>query len=164
MLVRDEQLADREAIRRLLDEAFPGEPVGRLVDMLRAEGDLALSLVAERCGQVIGHIGFSPVALASCRSRVMQLAPLAVSTDSRGQGIGTHLVQTGLAHCQRLDIDAVLVLGDPAYYRRFGFDPVLAAPLRGRYSGPHLMALAFRPGALTGCTFMALAPAFDRLP
>lgn len=164
MLVRDERSADQPSIRKLLDEAFPGEPVGRLVDELRAEGDLALSLVAETGGRVVGLVGFSPVAVACCPVRAMQLSPLAVRADSRRNGIGAQLVRAGIARCQEMDIDAILVLGDPRYYRRFGFDPALAGALRCRWSGPHLMGLELRPGTLAGRAFISLAPAFERLP
>ena len=162
--IRHEQATDASSIRQLLDEAFPGEPVGRLVDDLRDEGDLLLSLVAERDARVIGQIGFSPVAIAPCSVRAVQLSPLAVDKAERRQGAGGALVRAGIERCRDLGIDAILVLGGPAYYRRFGFDPALAAGLRSRWSGPHLMGLELSPGALHGCSFLALTPAFERLP
>ncbi len=88
MQIRDEWPADAPGIRSLLDQAFPDEPVGQLVDTLRQDGDLALSLIAEQDGEILGHIGFSPVAIAPCLSRVLQLAPLAVAEPIRRQGIG----------------------------------------------------------------------------
>jgi putative acetyltransferase len=162
--IRDERPADHDAIRCLLDEAFPGEPVARLVDDLRAEGDLEISLVAEHDGRLAGHIGFSPVAVAGCPRRVAQLSPLAVDAGVRRQGIGAALVRAGVERCRAHDVDAILVLGDPRYYTRFGFSPAAAAHLRSRWSGPHFMALPLRPGALADCTVLTLAPAFERLP
>jgi len=164
MGIRDERPADRPGIHLLLDQAFPDEPIGQLVDALRQDGDLVISLVAERDGDLIGHIGSSPVAIAPCLARVLQLAPLAVAEPARCQGIGAALVWAAIERCRALGIDAVLVLGDPAYYRRFGFDPAPAASLRSRWSGPHLMALQLTPGSLGGCTFFTLPPAFDLLP
>ncbi len=164
MQIRDEWPTDAPGIRSLLDQAFPDEPVGQLVDTLRQDGDLALSLIAEQDGEILGHVGFSPVAIAPCLSRVLQLAPLAVAEPIRRQGIGAALVGAAMERCRVLGIDAVLVLGDPAYYRRFGFDPARAASLRSRWSGPHLMALELTPGSLRGCTFFTLPPVFDLLP
>lgn len=161
--MRDERPTDLAGIRTLLDRAFPGEPVGQLVDDLRAAGDLTISLIAELHGEIAGHIAFSPVAIAPGRMRAVQLAPLAVSEMHRRQGIGAELVRTGIDRCATLDIDAVLVLGDPGYYRRFGFDPALAAHLRSRWSGPYLMGLELRAGALEPCSFFSLAPAFETL-
>jgi putative acetyltransferase len=163
MGICDERPNDVGGIRALLDQAFPGEPVGQLVDVLRAEGDLLLSLVAEGAGEIVGHIGFSPVAIAPCLMQTTQLSPLAVADAHRRRGIGADLVRTGIARCRTLDLEALLVLGDPAYYQRFGFEPALAAHLRSRWSGPHLMAMELYPEALAPCTFLSLAPAFERL-
>jgi putative acetyltransferase len=161
--IRDERPGDIIGIHALLDQAFSGEPVGQLVDDLRSEDDLLLSLVAEVDGQIAGHIGFSPVAIAPCLVRAVQLSPLAVAEPHRRQGIGAELVRSGIDRCRVLDIDAILVLGDPHYYQRFGFDPSLAARLRSRWSGPHLMALSLTNRTLSDCTFCSLAPAFERM-
>jgi putative acetyltransferase len=163
MQIRDERPEDIAHIRALLDQGFPGEPVGQLVDDLRIDGDLLLSLVAEENGQVAGHIGFSPVAIAPCLVRAVQLSPLAVAESNRRQGIGAALVRAGIDRCRALGIDAILVLGDPHYYQRFGFDPALAAPFRSRWSGPNLMARSLTDQPLTPCSFLSLAPAFERL-
>jgi len=162
--IRDERSSDASGICSLLDRAFPGKPFARSVDTLRLDGDLALSLVAEQDGNILGHIGFSPVAIAPCPNRILQLAPLAVTEPVRCQGIGAALVWAALDGCRSLEIDAVLVLGDPAYDRRFGFDPTPVASLGSRWSGPRLMALELTDSSLDGCTFFALPPAFDLLP
>lgn len=164
MQIRDERPASHAEIRHLLDQAFAGEPVGQLVDDLRLEQDLSLSLVAEEAGRVIGHIGFSPIAIAPCPICAFQLSPLAVAEAHRRQGVGAALVLAGIARCRELGGDAILVLGDPHYYSRFGFEAKTAAHLRSRWSGPHLQAIELRPDALQGCSFLALAPAFERLP
>lgn len=164
ILIRGEHSTEHRSIEKLLDEAIAGEPVGRLVADLRRDGDLHLSLVAEVEGTLAGYIGFSPVAIAGPRARVYQLSPLAVDARFRRRGIGSMLVRTGLDRCRELDADAVLVLGNPAYYTRFGFDPALASRLRTRWAGPHLMGIEFTPGVLTQVSFLALAPAFELLP
>lgn len=164
MQIRDERPADGAEIRTLLENAFPEEPVGQLVDDLRAGGDLVFSLVTESAGEIAGYVAFSSVAMAPCHVRAAQLAPLAVADHQRRRGLGAALVRTGIERCRALDFDAILVLGDPAYYGRFGFDPAAAAHFRSRWSGPHLMALPIVPESLAGCTFFTLPPAFDRLP
>lgn len=164
MRIRDEQPADASQVRMLLDAAFPDEPVGQLVDDLRDAGDLTISLVAEQEGVIVGQSAFSPVAMAPGLVRVLQLSPLAVAEPCRRQGVGAGLVRAGIERCQSHGVSAILVLGNPAYYGRFGFDPAAATHLRSRWSGPYLMALLLQEGALDDCTFFALAPAFESLP
>ena len=76
------------------------------------------------------------------------LAPVAVRPDRQGQGVGSLLIRTGLDRCRGLRVDAVVVLGNPDYYGRFGFSARLAEALDAPFSGSAFMALEFAPGAL----------------
>lgn len=134
MTVRPEQPADQEAIREVNRAAFGVEGEGRLVDRLRQEGLLRLSLVAEEQGRVVGHIAFSAIRLEG--REVLSLAPMAVLPAFQRQGIGSALVRAGLAALAL----PVVVLGHPEYYPRFGFSAAHAAGLRCAWSGPALMA------------------------
>ncbi|WP_419684114.1 GNAT family N-acetyltransferase [Burkholderia theae] len=129
--LRDERKSEADAIGRVIVEAFAGEPQGgqferRIVDALRADGALSVSLVAERDSRIIGHVAYSPVAIGGEPAGTQQwygLAPLAVRPDCQRQSIGAGLVRTGLDALHRFGARGCVVLGDPAYYTRFGFAP-----------------------------------------
>ena len=150
------------------DAAFAGPAEGRLVDALRDSGLFSpdLSLVAVTAGgDVVGHVLFSRLDLEVDGRDVpaVALAPLAVLPCHQRIGIGTRLVREGLRRLEALRLEAVIVLGDPAYYARFGFSQALAAPLASPYAGPHLQALALSRGVLSGARRgRIIYPAFRR--
>lgn len=127
--LRDERAEDVEAIAGVIAAAFAGTPQGgrfeqRVVDVLRADGRLSVSLVAERDERVIGHVAFSPVTIGAGETAGWYgLAPLAVLPYCQRQSVGAGLVRTGLDALRRLGARGCVVLGDPAYYARFGFEP-----------------------------------------
>ncbi|MEM7192182.1 MAG: N-acetyltransferase [Pseudomonadota bacterium] len=126
IVVRPETPADQNLIDDLITAAFrtgshSNHNEAQIVRALRCDGDLTLSLVAERAGGVVGHVAFSPVTIAGEAGRWFGLGPLAVRPDQQGQGAGTALVKDGLAELVRQDADGCVVLGDPKFYGRFGF-------------------------------------------
>ena len=126
--IRPEIRSDIDAIRQLTLQAFAGQPHSnqtehRLIDALRAASALSVSLVAERAGEVIGHIAFSRVWIKGVDCQWFGLAPLSVSPKHQHQGIGSALIGAGLARLDELGAQGCVVLGDPAYYGRFGFRP-----------------------------------------
>ncbi|MDP6933005.1 MAG: N-acetyltransferase [Myxococcota bacterium] len=138
VVVRPEQPGDLAAIRDVNLAGFPGEAEADLVDALRANGKAMLSLVALQGDRIVGHILFSPVTIGSSDAgcRVLGLAPMAVLPDSQRQGIGSMLVETGLAHGRRSGVDCVVVLGHPDYYLRFGFEPASRFDIGCEYDVP----------------------------
>jgi predicted N-acetyltransferase YhbS len=132
-----------------------------LVRALRADGDVVVERVALRDERVVGHVMFSRAAVTPAVCRVAALAPVSARIGCQGRGIGNALIRKGLAACAAQGIEAVIVLGDPAYYGRFGFRADLARPLACRYAGPHFQALELRPGALQGVSAVAYASAFQ---
>ena len=135
-----ERRADHDAIDTLLRTAFDGEDEARLVRKLRANGDLHLSLVAVAAGTVLGHVALSPV---TGDRPALALAPVAVAPGAQRLGIGAALVREAIRQAAGLP---VVVLGDPAYYARFGFLP---ADLSSLYAGPYLQMVGDLPAKAT---------------
>ncbi len=158
MRIRDSVPADFAAIRRVVAAAFGRPDEAGLVDRLRADGDALVELVAEAEGALLGHILFSPLGIGAGAGAA--LAPLAVAPARQRGGIGGALVRAGLDRCRRQGVPAVVVLGHPGYYPRFGFDAACAASLVAPFAGPSLMAIELSPGALAGGGMLAYAPAF----
>jgi putative acetyltransferase len=150
--IRPETPADHDAVNRVHRQAFGQLDEADLVEQLRRDAHPHVSLVAEVDGTVVGHIFFSPVELPSPERSVsaMGLAPMAVLPEWQRQGIGAQLVREGLAACRRRGVDAVVVLGHPDYYPRFGFRPAAEFGLRSTYDGPTeaFMALELTEGGL----------------
>lgn len=126
MIIRDETPADIAAIRAVLTAAFAAAPhasgsEAAIVDALREQGALALSLVAEQNGTVVGHAAFSPVSIDGKRARWFGLGPVAVTPHEQRRGIGKTLIEAGIDRLVAMGAHGCVVLGDPAYYRRFGF-------------------------------------------
>lgn len=147
--IRDEISADFEGVRKVICAAFPTTAEADLVDRLRENGNLLVSLVADMDSEVIGHIAFSPVRINGQQVSAVGLAPLAVAPDSQRQGIGAKLIQAGLAACLRSNVAFVVVLGEPAYYRRFGFETAASHGLADEYGGGDAFMVAeLQTGAL----------------
>lgn len=153
MLIRAETTADHETIRQVNSLAFGQDAEARLVDALRNGGYVRLSLVAEKEGQVVGHILFSdlPIITEGGIVPALGLAPMAVLPAFQRQGIGSALVQRGLEVGRDQGHRIVIVLGHPDFYPRFGFSSQLAEPLSSPFGGGEAwMALELVPGALAG--------------
>jgi len=127
MLLRQENPADREAIHAVHLAAFAKHSVpvveAKLVDELRADGDLigALSIVAERDGVVVGHVCCSPGRIGEDTKSAVGLGPLGVLPEFHAAGVGSALMHAVLGAADALGHGAVVLLGDPGYYSRFGF-------------------------------------------
>jgi len=161
--IREETLEDHPAIREVNELAFATPEEAALVDRLRSDGLVLASLVACDGGEVVGHILFSelPIGTAGRRLRGAALAPMAVRPDLQRQGIGSALVRQGLEACRARTVEAVVVLGHPAYYPRFGFSAETARHLDAPFSGPAFMALELKPGVLDGVSgAVTYPPAF----
>jgi len=147
--IRPERAEDADAIRKLLDAAFGGPMEAGLVDRLRAGGHLVRAQVAVEGTAIVGYIAWPRLALetASGSQPAVALAPLAVTPPRQSQGIGSALVEAGLAQLRAGGETIVFVLGQPDYYRRFGFSQETARAYDSIYAGAHFMALKLGPGA-----------------
>lgn len=133
---REEQVGDETAIGRVQGAAFPSPDEARLVEALRRAGSLKLSLVALEEAGIVGHVGFSPVSLESSSGTVvgLGLAPVAVLPDRQNRGIGATLVRGGLQKSRDLGAPFVVVLGEPGYYQRFGFQAASTWGITNEYN------------------------------
>lgn len=124
--LRHEQAADIDTITRLTESAFRSEPHAShpeqlIVNALRHYDQLTISLVAVAGDAIVGHVAISPVTLSSGETGWYGLGPISVWPERQGQGIGSKLMRVALAELQRLGGLGCVVLGNPAYYGRFGF-------------------------------------------
>lgn len=150
LVIRAERAEDEAAIHHLITAAFHDAPhssgtEAAIVDALRDGGKLALSLVAEDRGVIVGYVAFSPVDIDGVSTGWFGLGPVAVQPIRQRFGIGRALIEDGLQQLRNDGACGCVVLGDPAYYRRFGFaaDPALRYPgvpavyfQHIRFSGP----------------------------
>ncbi|MEO1044240.1 MAG: N-acetyltransferase [Pseudomonadota bacterium] len=128
LAIRPEQPGDKAAIYDLTQRAFATMPYADgneqdLVDALRDGGALALSLVAEQSGQLVGHVAFSPAIAADGSGGWYALGPVSVTPPLQNQGIGSRLINRGLDILRSRDAAGCVLVGAPEYYRRFGFAP-----------------------------------------
>jgi putative acetyltransferase len=146
-MIRYAAPTDRAAIAEVVEAAFGRPDEALIVQRLRDEGDAMFELVAVSEGEVVGHIMFSRL-WADREALYAALAPLAVRPDLQRTGLGSALVRAALESAPEFGAVGVLVLGDPAYYPRFGFSAAaaenVAAPFRGL---PGFMALPLEPAA-----------------
>jgi putative acetyltransferase len=153
MLIRAEGPGDRAAVHTVNAAAFETPLEADLVEALREQARPLVSLVAEDHGAIVGHIMFSPVSLLGDPAcRIMGLAPMAVLPAHQRKGVGSALVRAGLEHCTHLGFGAVVVLGHPAYYPRFGFSPSARFGIGCEYDVPEevFMVVELHDGCLRG--------------
>jgi putative acetyltransferase len=160
-LVRPATPADHAAIHAVEAAAFGQEDEARMVEAARAQGAALVELVAEQDGRIVGHILFNRMTTDPPRL-VAGLAPVAVTPEAQGRGIGQALCRAGIEAARSLGAEAVVVLGHPTYYPRFGFSHALAAPLASSYASREaFMGLELTPGALRPPLKVAYPAAFD---
>jgi putative acetyltransferase len=167
-LIRPEHPADLAAIYNVVaqafQQAFDSTAEANLVDNLRTNGKAIVSLVAVEDGEIVGHILFSEVTLGD--ATIIGLAPVAVLPSHQKQGIGASLINAGIAACRNAGYTAIVVLGHPEYYPRFGFVSASRFGIKSEYdvSDEKFMALELQPGALINCAGVAkYQPEFNQV-
>jgi putative acetyltransferase len=151
MLIRKELETDWATISDVHSRAFDTEGEPRLVEALRTAGHLSVSLVAILDDVVAGHIAFSTVTIdAPARPVVgLGLAPVGVLPSMQRRGVGSALIRAGLDQCAEMHVPFVVVLGNPGYYRRFGFKAASDWGIGNEYNAhDEFMALEFNPGGI----------------
>jgi putative acetyltransferase len=143
---------DRAAIRLVEEHAFGQQAEAGLVDALVANGDAVVELVAVEEGQVVGHILFSRLYIAENGQEfpAVALAPLAVEPSFHGSGIGGALIREGHLRLKQAGESLSIVLGDPAYYGRFGYAHGRAAGFDSEFQGDALQAVSWQAAPHAG--------------
>jgi len=152
MNIRQEMPSDWGGIDQLLRDAFAGNYEAELVERLRADNLIFVALVAEANKEIVGHIVLSWIAteMDGRPIRAAALAPMAVKSDHQRRGIGSGLAITAIERAEQSGVEALIVLGHPSYYPRFGFSAELARKLNSPFAGSAFMAMELRAGALSG--------------
>lgn len=148
ILIRTENPLDIDEISRVTYAAFLGKfsdhPTEHLIVAgLREAGMLALSLIAELNGRIVGHVAFSPVTIDELFINWYGLGPISVIPELQKQGIGSKLIQEGLARLRELGARGCVLEGSPAYYQRFGFKPIPGLTYHASPAPEFFMALPF---------------------
>lgn len=157
--IRPATAADAAAVAALVTAAFGQDDEARLVQMLEADGDAEIALVAESPDGIVGHVLLSPM---RAPFPALGLAPISVAPDHQRRGIGSALMRAAIDRARAGPWRVIFLLGDTDYYGRFGFTARAAEPFGSPYAGPHFQLLALDDAPLEGGD-VAYAPAFDRL-
>ncbi|MBW4635719.1 MAG: N-acetyltransferase [Iphinoe sp. HA4291-MV1] len=155
----------RAKIRQVITDAFGQTKEAELVDKIRNSANFIpeLSLVALENGDVLGHILFSCIVIEVPEQiPALALAPLAVTPLRQRQSIGSQLVKVGLSKCRESDYSIVVVVGEPRYYRRFGFQKARKFGLHSSLPIPDeaFMVLELKPSALMNINGIVCYPAY----
>jgi len=160
-MIRFARPADHPAIAEVVEAAFGRPEEARLIERLRADGDVLLELVSETAGQLDGHILLSRLWVDS-KDLYAALAPLAVRPALQRSGLGSALTRASIEQAREFGAHGMIVLGRPAYYPRFGFSTETAAQVKSVYAGgPGFMALALEPGAFDAPLSVTYPDAFS---
>ena len=170
-VIRPARAEDGDAIDAVIRAAFAGTEYGHqgeaeLVRMIEADGDALVALVAERDGEIVGHVLFSRMDVEADGAQLAAagLAPVAVVPECQGRGVGDALIRAGLDQLRSQGVAISFVLGHEAYYPRFGYSPELGARFASPFAGPHFMAMMLDKEAAWPLGGRAdYAPAFGRM-
>ena len=163
--IGEERAGDAAAIRSVHVVAFPTSSEANLVEQLRSDGDVAASIIALADGEIAGHVLFSRMSVEADGQDLhgWGLGPVAVVPDRQRTGIGSALVEAGIGRARATGVQIIFVLGEPAYYGRFGFDAKSAAPFASPYAGAYFQALALASLPQPSVGRADYAPAFAGL-
>ena len=154
MIIRAEKESDIEAIFEITKQAFENHPITPhtehyIVNALRNDNALTISLVAEIDEKVVGHIAFSPLTISDGSCDWYALGPVSVQPKHQRQGIGQALIREGLSQLKSLGAQGCILVGEPDYYNRFGFKNFSDLNMEG-VPQQYVLALPFNEKMATG--------------
>lgn len=163
--IRPETRGDETAIYAVTKAAFEGKAYASgteasIIDQLRRDADLTISLVAEDGCEIVGHVAFSPARIGNASENWFGLGPVAVSPDWQQQGVGQSLIEEGLRQLRDHGAAGCLLVGDPNYYSRFGFTGDCGLS-HEKLAASYVQALSFGSAPLKG--EVRFAPAFYKI-
>jgi predicted N-acetyltransferase YhbS len=164
ILIREERKNDYDEIKKINDLAFGQENEGKMIEALRKTLDYnsKLLLVAERKEKIVGYILFYPIKIKNEIEEftVLSLAPMAVYPEYQNKGIGSKLVKRGIEVAKKYDFNAVIVVGHPRYYPRFGFRPASNWGIKLPFNVPDnvFLALELKENSLKNCNGTVVYP------
>jgi putative acetyltransferase len=152
--LRDEQSSDRSGVLDVVRSAFPTNTEARLVDLVRDRDHSRIRIVAEDHEDIVGFVlatplSFDPPVMLNC----LAIGPVAVRPDRQNAGIGSQLMRRAIEQAKAIGVDALFLLGHPAYYRRFGFAQTHIGNEYG--AADSFMALELTAGCLSGIRAVA---------
>jgi len=153
--IRKETPGDRQRIHDVIVAAFLKAPHSDhteqfVVKALRESGALSISLVAEDRGDIVGHVALSPVTISDGSDHWYGLGPISVFPEIQGRGVGSALMQAAIRELKALSAKGCVLLGDPGYYQRFGFEPMDGLVLPD-VPAAYFQALLFKGRLPQGC-------------
>ncbi len=152
MQIRPFTAGDADSVSAVHRRAFGGRTdESRIVQRLHDADKAVVSLVAVENDRIVGHVLFSPTSVENRGEnlKLAGLAPVGVLPENQNEGVGSLLIQYGLPECRDAGIDAVVVLGDPGYYSRFGFERASEYGLGNEYGADEgFMVKPLTEGAL----------------
>lgn len=152
--IRSETIEDFAAITAVHQAAFAQLDEARLVEQLRqlANFQSQLSFVATHQGQVIAHLLFTDLMVESDHPlHLSALAPIAVLPDYQNQGIGKKLIRYGLSIMKFMEYDGIILIGDPSYYRQFGFKHQGLEHIHCAYQSDYFLGVIWSEDAIASC-------------
>jgi predicted N-acetyltransferase YhbS len=164
VLIREESKNDYDKIKKINDLAFGQENEGKMIEALRKTVDYnpKLLLVAERKKKIVGYILFYPIKIKNEIEEltVLSLAPMAVHPEYQNQGIGSKLVKRGIEVARKYGFSAVIVVGHPKYYPRFGFKPASNWGIKLPFDIPNnvFLAIELKEKSLKKCNGTVVYP------
>ena len=161
-MIRDATPRDFPAIRAVIRHAFDRADEANLVEQLRGDGDVLFELVEASDIALQAHVLYSRLTIERKGEALAAaaLAPVSVLPHFQRRGVGGALICAGNERCHAFGLSAIIVLGDPGYYSRFGFSAKAAESLDAPFSGAPFMALELKPGVLSGGGRVRYAKAF----
>ena len=165
-LIRPASANDAAAIRQVHVRAFPTAAEADLVEQLLADGDAEISMVADQDGRIVGHILLSRMHVdGDGRAiRALGLAPVAIIPERQGEGIGSQLINAGIQAAFAEGAEMMFLVGEPEFYRRFGFEAATAKPFQSPYAGKYFQAKVLSDSfTLPDSGHADYAPAFAEL-